>query len=146
MSSNIPTLFIIYNATSTLFGKANYVYRKLASADPASKPACAACELTHGPTLRLDETEQWGLTKQRISNANVSQVHQNEMPAALADWMKSADVATPAVVVKEPEAQFKLLLNRKDLARVRHDHAEFLRTLQERLDEERVPAISVRVD
>lgn len=136
-----PTLYIIYNATSTVFGKVNYVYRNLTCPDPDSKPACAACELTHGPSLRLKESPQWVETKNRILNAKVVQVHQDEMPRSVSAWMKGEAVATPALVVSEPRESadtFKLLLTKTDLAQVRHDHEEFLQLLQKRATEEGV--------
>lgn len=141
-----PTLYIIYNANSTLFGKADYVYRKLTNRDPHSHPACAACELTHGPSLSLTESPEWAAVKTRIRHATVAQVHTDERPAALRQWMERAGVETPAVVVEavEPEC-FQVLLTSEDLARVRRDYGRFLEVLAERAREKGVGGLEVDV-
>lgn len=142
MTHNQPTLYIVYNAKSTLLGKVDYVYRKKTSSDPTSNPACAACELTHGPSLRLTESPAWTATKKRIHRVTVSQVHTDERPPALAQWMDQAGVLQPAVIAatatddNNNHHDFWVLLTSADLARVRGDHARFLELLQSRGVEE----------
>ena len=46
------TLYILYNANSTIWGKLQYSYRHITA--PAEKPACAACDITNGG-LRVRE-------------------------------------------------------------------------------------------
>lgn len=150
-ASDARTLYIIYNARSTIYGKLQYVYRKATCPDPSSNPACAACELTHGPSLRLNESPQWIETKRRIHHVKVVQVHQDEMPPLLRDWMKTGNVRAPAVVVeggidgKEGwgSSSFKVLLTAEDLARVRTNHEEFLALLGQRANEQSVNGISI---
>jgi hypothetical protein len=60
-----PTLYILYNAHSTLLGKLSYTCRKLTAAADAD-PACAACDITHGG-LHLNESETWKAAKSRIT-------------------------------------------------------------------------------
>lgn len=146
-SSNVlPTIYIIYNAKSTLLGKFNYVYRKTTCPDPADNPACAACELTHGPSLRLSESQEWTKTKSRILHVNVVQVHIDERPATLAKWMKENGILAPAVVAQlsgNSADQFKQLMTLEDLARVRHDHEKFLELLRDRSRDAGIPGMEV---
>lgn len=148
--SNDPTIYIVYNAKSTLLGKVNYVYRKATCPNPATDPACAACELTHGPSLSLSESSQWKQTKARISNANIVQIHLDERPAPLFQWMKQHAISAPAVIIKpaissneEGSGTFKVLLTAEDLSRLRNDHGEFLRTLKSRLADAETPNVTV---
>jgi hypothetical protein len=99
-SSNRPTLYIVYNATSTVLGKVNYAYHKKTCPDPSSNPACAACELTHGPSLSLTESSQWKTTKAHIKQANIAEVQKDELLAPLAQWMEREQLSTPAVIVE----------------------------------------------
>ncbi|RMJ23148.1 hypothetical protein PHISP_05992 [Aspergillus sp. HF37] len=151
MPANQPTLYIIYNAKSTLFGKVDYAYRKLTRPDSCSRPACAACELTHGPSLSLTESPEWAAAKARIRNVTVAQVHTDEQPAGLARWMEEEGVETPAVVVEAAKANdgesgsFQMLLTSEDLARVRRDYGRFLEALRERAREVGVEGLEVDV-
>ena len=72
------TLYILYNAKSTLLGKLNYSYRHITA--PKDQPACAACDLTHGG-LNLDETAEWKALKEEFSRGGlvVVQQHRDEM-------------------------------------------------------------------
>ena len=72
------TLYILYNADASVMGKLNYGYRKLTAAK--DKPACAACDITHGG-LRLDETKEWKAIKERISQEGmqIKQLHRDEL-------------------------------------------------------------------
>lgn len=75
------TLYVLYNANGTAFGKLSYGYKKLTSS--SDKPICAACELTHGG-LRLDENEAWKLAKTQIEKeggSEVKQLHRDELGA-----------------------------------------------------------------
>lgn len=74
-----PTLYILYNANGTAFGKLSYGYKKLTSS--ADKPVCAACEITHGG-LRLDENTAWKEAKTQIEKEGgmeVKQLHRDEL-------------------------------------------------------------------
>jgi hypothetical protein len=74
-----PTLYILYNADASVLGKLNYSYRKLTA--PKDKPACSACDITHGG-LRLDETEKWKEVKGQIEREGgwvVKQMHRDEV-------------------------------------------------------------------
>ena len=134
-TTNSPTLYIIYNASSTLLGKLNYVYRKQTCPDPSTNPACAACELTHGPSLSLRESSEWKTTKAHIKQANIAQVHTDERPASLAQWMDRERVSAPAVVVETQPSDFRMLVSSEELAQVSHDHREFLTLLRARVGE-----------
>lgn len=75
------TLYVLYNANGTAFGKLSYGYKKLTSA--SDKPICAACEITHGG-LRLDENEGWKAAKAQIQkegDMEVKQLHRDELGA-----------------------------------------------------------------
>ena len=75
------TLYVLYNANGTAFGKLSYGYKKLTSS--SAKPVCAACELTHGG-LRLDENEAWKMAKAQIEKEGgleVKQLHRDELGA-----------------------------------------------------------------
>ena len=147
-----PTLYIVYNAKSTVLGKAEYVYRKATCSNPESDPACAACELTHGPSLRLTETPEWKATKARIQRADLVQVHADERPPSLVQWMKTNGVSSPAIIAGTTPASstatgdnscFTLLLTSDDLSQVRRDQAQFLQLLYRRCCEAAIPEINV---
>ena len=73
------TLYILYNADASILGKLHYGYRKLTA--PKDKPACAACDITHGG-LHLDETAAWKEAKAEITKGGgveVKQMHRDEM-------------------------------------------------------------------
>ncbi len=73
------TLYILYNADASILGKLHYGYRKLTA--PKDKPACAACDITHGG-LHLDETAAWKEAKTEIikgGDVEVKQMHRDEM-------------------------------------------------------------------
>lgn len=76
------TLYIIYNADASLMGKLNYGYRKLTAGK--DKPACAACDITHGG-LHLDETAEWKKAKEEMAreaeNVTLKQLHRDQMGA-----------------------------------------------------------------
>ena len=76
-----PTLYILYNADASVMGKLNYGYRKLTASK--DKPACAACDITHGG-LHLDETAEWKKAKEEIAKGQhleLKQLHRDEMSA-----------------------------------------------------------------
>lgn len=150
--SNRPTIYIVYNAKSTLLGKVNYVYRKTTCPDPTTNPACAACELTHGPSLSLSESSQWKQTKACISNADIVQIHLDERPGPLFQWMKQHAISAPALIIKlvvssdqEEDGTFRILLTAEDLSHVRNDHGEFLRMLKSRIANLDIPNVTVDV-
>lgn len=67
---------------ASIMGKLSYGYRKLTAKDPDNKPACAACDITHGG-LHLDETAQWKAAKAEVVRsgavADVKQFHRDEL-------------------------------------------------------------------
>lgn len=69
------TIYILYNAKASLFGKLNYACRKVTA--PSGEGPCAACDLTHGG-LRLNESDEWKATKRKIP-ALVKQLHTDEL-------------------------------------------------------------------
>ena len=74
-------LYILYNADASVMGKLNYGYRKLTA--PKDKPACSACDITHGG-LHLDETAAWKEVKAEIvkeGEVEVKQMHRDELSA-----------------------------------------------------------------
>lgn len=149
-NQQLPTLYIIYNAKSTILGKLNYVYRKVTCPDPSVNPACAACELTHGPSLSLKESSEWKETKARISNTNIVQVHLDERPGLLFQWMKQHGMGTPAVIIEhtfgsdgDDAEPFRSLMTPEDLSRVRNDHKAFLQMLQSRINEANVRNVKI---
>jgi hypothetical protein len=71
----LPNVYVLYNAKASVFGKLDYVCRKLISS--AESPACSACDLTHGG-LHLTETKAWSKSKGQIG-ANVYQLHRDEL-------------------------------------------------------------------
>jgi hypothetical protein len=75
MTESSSIIYILYNAKASLFGKLNYACRKISA--PADQSACAACDLTHGG-LRLNESEEWKATKQKIP-AQIKQLHIDEL-------------------------------------------------------------------
>lgn len=73
------TLYILYNADASVMGKLNYGYRKFTA--PKDKPACSACDITHGG-LHLDETAAWKEAKAEIASkgdVEVKQKHRDEL-------------------------------------------------------------------
>lgn len=73
------TLYIIYNANGSVFGKLSYGYRKLTSDKQGDAP-CAACDLTPGG-LSLSETPAWQEAKKKIQDLlglQVVQLHLDE--------------------------------------------------------------------
>lgn len=77
----MSTLYVLYNAKGTAFGKLSYGYKKLTTS--AGKPVCAACEITHGG-LRLDENAAWKEAKAQIEQERgmeVKQLHRDELGA-----------------------------------------------------------------
>lgn len=75
------TLYILYNADGTVMGKLNYGYRKLTSKS-CDAPACAACEITHGKNLSLNESAAWVEAKKEIEasgGVKVVQWHRDEI-------------------------------------------------------------------
>lgn len=83
MTDSSSTIYILYNAKASLFGKLNYACRKISA--PADQSACAACDLTHGG-LRLSESEEWKATKQKIP-AQIKQLHTDELTPEVGDHM-----------------------------------------------------------
>lgn len=76
------TIYILYNANSSLLGKFSYSYRKLVCSTPEN-PACAACDITHGG-LHLDETAAWKAAKAEIAQTGkgrveLRQLHRDEL-------------------------------------------------------------------
>lgn len=78
--ADAKTLYIIYNANGSLFGKLSYGYRKVTSNKQNNSP-CAACDITHGG-LSLSETPAWLEVKKKIQDSfevKVVQLHLDEL-------------------------------------------------------------------
>ena len=78
------TLYILYNANSTLLGKLSYSYRKI-TCSKSDDPACAACDITHGG-LHLDETAAWKAAKADLTKSGdleIKQLHRDELDDAV---------------------------------------------------------------
>ncbi|KAL8713445.1 MAG: hypothetical protein Q9225_006771 [Loekoesia sp. 1 TL-2023] len=91
-------LYILYNADASVMGKINYGYRKLIAAK--GKPACAACDITHGG-LRLDETKGWKAIKEQINQEGIEikQLHRDELNDELKSQAKGARVGLEVLVI-----------------------------------------------
>lgn len=120
MTTSTPTtqrtLYILYNANSTLLGKLHYGYRKLrpGKSNSPQNPACAACDITHGG-LSLSESPKWTESKkeiERAGNLKVSQLHRDEVAQrkgskGLDGWIKERGVSWPSVVLGRVDASEK---------------------------------------
>ena len=83
----MPELLILYNASGSLLGHANYAYHHLRQTPGQD---CSACTLTHGPKLSLGESTEWASTKRRIEQRGVvvRQLHTEDLDASvrLSSW------------------------------------------------------------
>lgn len=135
-STSQPTLYILYNAHSTLLGKLNYGYRKLRTSS-SSSPACAACDITHGG-LSLSETAGWTEAKRTLqeeSGLKVVQRHIDEMSQGLKAWVEKEGVRMPAVVLGKGEAEgegYRLVVSREELAGCKGEPKGLVRILGEK--------------
>ncbi|KAK5168439.1 uncharacterized protein LTR77_007009 [Saxophila tyrrhenica] len=133
---SVPTIYILYNAKASVLGKLGYAYRKInTSADCDS--ACAACDLTHGG-LRLNESTQWKEAKARI-NANIEQLHQDEVTDELKAFMSRDSLRYPVVLARANEGPLKLLLDSQALNTVSKDHEAFLKSLLSSAEQNDIP-------
>lgn len=85
-------LYILYNADASWAGKLQYGYRKLTSAK--DRPACAACDITHGG-LHLDETAEWKRAKEDIVKSQqleLKQLHRDELDANVGSFQTQLTV------------------------------------------------------
>jgi len=73
------TIYIIYNADSSVLSKLKYAHTKLMQSS-SDESLCSACDLTHNG-LHLTETSQWSATKKRIHGADIKQLHRDELSA-----------------------------------------------------------------
>jgi hypothetical protein len=74
------TLYVIYNANGSFFGKLQYGYRKMTCNKQQDNP-CAACDITHGG-LSLNETPAWQEAKRKIQDSYglpIKQLHLDEL-------------------------------------------------------------------
>lgn len=76
MSSTL-TIYVLYNASASLWGKISFGVRRL-SAVADGPSACGALDLTHGG-LKSEEKPEWKDIKKRVP-AKVEQLFQDELP------------------------------------------------------------------
>ncbi|KAI9728224.1 MAG: hypothetical protein M1828_004685 [Chrysothrix sp. TS-e1954] len=125
------TLYILYNADSTVSGKLRYGYKKIMSSSK-EEPTCAACDLTHGG-LSLTETSGWSTTKSKIEsgmNGKVVQWHRDEVNEDIGRFMKSQDLRYPAVLLKRNNQTLGLVMDRTALAKCAGDPSTFMKQLE----------------
>lgn len=74
------TLYILYNADSSVLGKLHYGYRKILHSKK-TEPECSACDITHGG-LSFTESDAWLTAKTEIEasfDTSVVQWHRDEL-------------------------------------------------------------------
>lgn len=126
-----PTLHILYNADASLMGKLKYGYRKI-SCPKDAPPECAACEITHGG-LHVNETAQWTEAKKELLEGGLAvvQSHRDEVGAELKSWFTKEKLAYPAAIL-ENGGEFKLVVDRDELATFKGDPKAFVARLKEK--------------
>ncbi|KAL8945896.1 MAG: hypothetical protein Q9222_007630 [Ikaeria aurantiellina] len=135
MSQPKTTLYILYNADASVLGKLNYAYRKLSS--EKDKPACAACDITHGG-LRLDETKAWKGIKEKLTTeegVEIRQLHRDELEGKVKDFMQgNAAVEYPVVLNGDEAAEgnFKVAMDRHELGQCSGSADAFMEKLREK--------------
>jgi len=97
MSSTL-TIFILYNASASLWGKIGYGVRRL-SAVSDGPSACAALELTHGG-LKSEEKPEWKAIKNQIP-AKVEQLFHDELPVDVSYFLMAS---LPCMFAESPLA------------------------------------------
>lgn len=129
------TLYILYNADGTFFGKLKYGYCKLSKSGPESECAVStltremvphsdktelmvlqACDITHGG-LSLSESPQWLDSKKEIEGHGVKVVqwHRDEISPDLKGFVKSNGIRYPAVVLGTAGGSYTTIMTSADL-------------------------------
>ena len=95
------TLYVIYNANGSFFGKLQYGYRKMTCNKQDDNP-CAACDITHGG-LSLNETPAWQEAKRKIQDSYglpIEQLHLDELtPEVSSPLRRTEHVVTIAITI-----------------------------------------------
>ncbi|KAI4113248.1 MAG: hypothetical protein LQ345_005732 [Seirophora villosa] len=112
-------------------GKLSYGYRKLTAKDPDNKPACAACDITHGG-LHLEETAQWKAAKAEVVRsgavADVKQFHRDELDG------ESQGLHFPMVLAKGEGSGLRSVMSSEELATFKGDPQAFMQKLRQKLE------------
>ncbi|KAI4085980.1 MAG: hypothetical protein LQ344_007951 [Seirophora lacunosa] len=129
-------------------GKLSYGYRKLTAKDPDNKPACAACDITHGG-LHLDETAQWKAAKAEVVRsgavADVKQFHRDELDGEMDDgslsrllqtktFVQSQGLHFPMVLAKGEGSGLRSVMSSEELATFKGDPQAFMQKLRQKLE------------
>ncbi|KAI4185022.1 MAG: hypothetical protein LQ348_004439 [Seirophora lacunosa] len=118
-------------------GKLSYGYRKLTAKDPDNKPACAACDITHGG-LHLDETAQWKAAKAEVVRsgavADVKQFHRDELDGETKTFVQSQGLHFPMVLAKGEGSGLRSVMSSEELATFKGDPQAFMQKLRQKLE------------
>ncbi|KAL8712153.1 MAG: hypothetical protein Q9220_003587 [cf. Caloplaca sp. 1 TL-2023] len=127
------TLYILYNADASILGKLNYAYRKLSS--EKDKPACAACDITHGG-LRLDETKAWKGIKDKLTTEEgleIKQLHRDELDGKVKEFMQGNEgVEYPVVLAGDEPGGLRVAMDRHELGACSGSADAFVGKLREK--------------
>ncbi|KAL8918389.1 MAG: hypothetical protein Q9172_005448 [Xanthocarpia lactea] len=137
-TSPTTTLYILYNADASLIGKLNYGFRKL-TASSKDKPACAACDITHGG-LHLDETVEWKKVKEGLiagdggKGVELKQLHRDEVGGEVREYVESNKYRYPMVLMGEAAGGqgYKLVMDHEELAACNGNAQQFVLKLREK--------------
>ncbi|KAL9021817.1 MAG: hypothetical protein Q9185_000944 [Variospora sp. 1 TL-2023] len=117
-------------------GKLSYGYRKLTAKDP-DKPACAACDITHGG-LHLDETAQWKAAKAEVVKSgavkDVKQFHRDELDGETKGFVQSQGLQFPMVLAKDEGSGLRSVMSSEELAAFKGDPQAFMQKLRQKLE------------
>ncbi|KAL8856969.1 MAG: hypothetical protein Q9178_006464 [Gyalolechia marmorata] len=138
-TTSTTTLYILYNADASLIGKLNYGFRKLTSAK--DKPACAACDITHGG-LHLDETVEWKKVKEELiageagkgGGVELKQLHRDEVGGEVREFVEENKYQYPMVLMGEEAGGegYKLVMDHEELAACNGNAQQFVLKLREK--------------
>ncbi|KAL2049399.1 hypothetical protein ABVK25_010303 [Lepraria finkii] len=126
------TLYILYNADASLMGKLNYGYRKCTA--PKDKPACSACDITHGG-LHLDETAAWKEAKAEIASkgdVEVKQKHRDELSSDVRSFVEKNKLNYPMVLSGDEKGDLRVTMDSQELASCGGNAQQFVAKLREK--------------
>ncbi|KAF6231694.1 hypothetical protein HO173_009996 [Letharia columbiana] len=107
--------YILYNADASVMGKLNYGYRKLTS--PKDKPACSACDITHGG-LHFEETAAWKEAKVTLvkeGHVEIRQMHRDELTSEIKSFVQEKKLSYPMILAGEGEGNLRVVMDRQEL-------------------------------
>ncbi|KAL9130775.1 MAG: hypothetical protein Q9217_001123 [Psora testacea] len=113
-------------------GKLNYGYRKITASK--DKPACAACDITHGG-LHLDETVEWKKVKEEIAssgNVELKQLHRDEMGPEIKQFVEAKGLRYPMVLASDQGTDYRLVLNNDELTACGGNAQQFVQKLRDK--------------